>query len=115
MKEADAFIVSTPEYAHGIPGALKNALDWLVSTDSFIDKPYTLYRVCPRPVYCPESLLEVLNTMSGRHIKEADIAIDFKRNIEIAEEELAKDTNKKKIMDSLEILKQLAKQSQHKD
>jgi chromate reductase, NAD(P)H dehydrogenase (quinone) len=30
IAHADAVIFSTPEYAHGVPGALKNALDWLV-------------------------------------------------------------------------------------
>jgi chromate reductase len=25
-------VISTPEYAHGVPGLLKNALDWLVAT-----------------------------------------------------------------------------------
>src|SRR3989338_646413 len=29
IKEADAFIVITPEYNHGYPAVLKNALDWL--------------------------------------------------------------------------------------
>jgi Predicted flavoprotein len=33
--EADALIISTPEYAHGVPGSLKNALDWLVSSFEF--------------------------------------------------------------------------------
>ena len=28
MREADAFLVATPEYNHSIPGVLKNALDW---------------------------------------------------------------------------------------
>lgn len=32
---ADAIIISTPEYAHGIPGVLKNALDWTVASASF--------------------------------------------------------------------------------
>ena len=27
--QSDAIIISTPEYAHGIPGILKNALEWL--------------------------------------------------------------------------------------
>jgi chromate reductase, NAD(P)H dehydrogenase (quinone) len=29
MRAADAVLISTPEYNHSIPGALKNALDWL--------------------------------------------------------------------------------------
>ena len=39
VREADIFIISTPEYAHQIPGVLKNALDWLVSSDAIVDKP----------------------------------------------------------------------------
>ncbi len=39
VREADIFIISTPEYAHQIPGVLKNALDWLVSSDAIVAKP----------------------------------------------------------------------------
>lgn len=28
LREADAFVIATPEYNHSIPGVLKNALDW---------------------------------------------------------------------------------------
>jgi len=38
VREADVFIISTPEYAHQIPGVLKNALDWLVSCDAIVSK-----------------------------------------------------------------------------
>ena len=33
IKTADAVIISTPEYNKGIPGVLKNALDWVSRTD----------------------------------------------------------------------------------
>ena len=29
VAEADAFLVATPEYNHGVPGVMKNAFDWL--------------------------------------------------------------------------------------
>ena len=29
IRESDAFIIVTPEYNHGYPGALKNAMDWI--------------------------------------------------------------------------------------
>src|SRR5262245_12108706 len=35
----DALAICSPEYAHGMPGSLKNALDWLVSAFEPIDKP----------------------------------------------------------------------------
>jgi len=39
IREADAVIICTPEYAFGIPGTLKNALDWTVATGEFNEKP----------------------------------------------------------------------------
>src|SRR5882757_1400848 len=38
ISAADALLFSVPEYAHGLPGALKNALDWLVSSIEFTHK-----------------------------------------------------------------------------
>lgn len=35
---ADALLICTPEYTFSIPGSLKNALDWLVSSGSLYDK-----------------------------------------------------------------------------
>jgi chromate reductase, NAD(P)H dehydrogenase (quinone) len=42
VRAADAVLISTPEYNHSIPGALKNALDWASrphTTNAFRDKP----------------------------------------------------------------------------
>ena len=29
VRQADAILIATPEYNHGVPGVLKNAIDWL--------------------------------------------------------------------------------------
>ena len=42
IASSDAIIISTPEYAFEIPGVLKNALDWLVSSAEVIDKPVAI-------------------------------------------------------------------------
>jgi len=42
ITNADAVIICTPEYAFGVPGQLKNALDWLVSSSTLVDKPVAL-------------------------------------------------------------------------
>jgi chromate reductase, NAD(P)H dehydrogenase (quinone) len=39
LAEADGILICCPEYAHGVPGAFKNALDWIVSSGEFTDKP----------------------------------------------------------------------------
>jgi len=45
VDSADALLICAPEYAHGVPGTLKNALDWLVSYPSFFNKPR--HHQCP--------------------------------------------------------------------
>lgn len=40
IKEADGVLICTPEYVFSLPGALKNALEWTVSTTVFSYKPF---------------------------------------------------------------------------
>ncbi|HTH82487.1 MAG TPA: NADPH-dependent FMN reductase, partial [Mucilaginibacter sp.] len=42
LTNANGFIICTPEYAFGVPGQLKNMLDWLVSSSTLVDKPVAL-------------------------------------------------------------------------
>jgi chromate reductase, NAD(P)H dehydrogenase (quinone) len=88
--EADALLVCSPEYAHGVPGSLKNALDWLVSSSEMLYKPIGLINVSPRSTHATASLAETLRTMStvlvegallelplaGKGIDDAGIAAD---------------------------------------
>ena len=63
---SDAVIVASPEYAHGIPGAFKNALDWLVSDERFPGKPVLVLNASPRSLHADAALCEVLTTMSAQ-------------------------------------------------
>ena len=49
LKQADGVLFCTPEYAHGVPGALKNALDWIVSSGEFMHKPTAVISASPSP------------------------------------------------------------------
>lgn len=49
LQQADAIIFCTPEYAHGVPGVLKNALDWIVSSGEFMHKPTAVISASPSP------------------------------------------------------------------
>jgi NAD(P)H-dependent FMN reductase len=63
--EATALVIATPEYAHGMPGSLKNALDWLVSATEPIAKPVLLISASPAgAVHAHAQFVEVLRTMS---------------------------------------------------
>ncbi|MCF6098287.1 NADPH-dependent FMN reductase [Mesorhizobium muleiense] len=60
---ADGVIVSCPEYAHGVPGGLKNALD-VVSRDAAVGKPAMLVHASPRSLFARAALAEIMRTMS---------------------------------------------------
>ncbi|MCP8687303.1 NADPH-dependent FMN reductase [Marinobacterium sedimentorum] len=75
LNESSGLILASPEYAHGISGPLKNALDWLVSGIEFPYKPIMLINTSPRATYAQEHLREVLGTMSGNIIESAYVSI----------------------------------------
>jgi len=78
---ADGMLICTPEYAHGLPGTLKNALDWLVSGPEIIHKPIVLLNASPRSTHAQASLAETLRTMSAELVAGAaiDLPIDGRR------------------------------------
>ncbi|MFL6427037.1 MAG: GNAT family N-acetyltransferase [Acidobacteriaceae bacterium] len=75
IQDADAVIFSTPEYAHGLPGALKNALDWLVSGIELTDKPAVLFNASARSIYAQAALREVLVTLGARIFENACVTL----------------------------------------
>jgi len=75
VENADALLISCPEYARGIPGAFKNALDWLVGGHEFPNKPIALFNASPRASDAQAQLRLVLTTMSGRVVDDAAIAV----------------------------------------
>lgn len=58
-------LMAVPEYAHGIPGSFKNALDWTVGAGVLDQKPVTVLSVAPpgRGSYAQRSLLDVLSAL----------------------------------------------------
>lgn len=72
---ADGVLIASPEYAHGVTGAMKNALDWMVGCETFVNKPVALLNASPRAVHAQASLKEIITTMSARIVEEASIAV----------------------------------------
>lgn len=67
LKEADGILICTPEYAMGVPGTLKNAIDWTVSSMEFSHKPVALITASTAGSKGHQSLMDTLK------IIEADI------------------------------------------
>jgi len=62
---ADGLMICSPEYAHGMPGTLKNALDWLVSALEALGKAVLLVSASPGgAAHAHAQLAEVLRTMN---------------------------------------------------
>ena len=75
IEAADALLISAPEYAHGVPGSLKNALDWLVSDAAMIGKPIALLNASERSTFAHPQLAETLRTMSTALVDQASIVV----------------------------------------
>jgi len=75
LAKSAGVIISSPEYAHGVPGVLKNALDWLVASGELYEKPVALFSASPRATFAQASLTLTLSVMSVRLIKEASVVV----------------------------------------
>jgi len=62
---ADAVLIASPEYVHGVTSAMKNALDWMVGCEAFVNKPVALLNASPRAVHAIASLNETVTVMSA--------------------------------------------------
>ncbi len=88
-------MISSPEYARGIAGTLKNALDWLISSTEFPGKPVAVINASPRATHADAALRLTLETMSARIIADASITLPLLgRNLDadgiIADAELSR-------------------------
>lgn len=75
VASADALVISSPEYAHGVPGALKNALDWLVSGVEIFQKPVGLLNPSPASLFAHPQLIETLRVMSATVVEAACVTL----------------------------------------
>ncbi|MHC9511994.1 NADPH-dependent FMN reductase [Kangiella sp. M94] len=75
LANAQGLFIASPEYAHGISGVMKNALDWLVSGEEFVSMPVAILNTSPRSSHAIAALREVTQTMSGVIIEGASISI----------------------------------------
>jgi chromate reductase, NAD(P)H dehydrogenase (quinone) len=69
ISESDLILFCTPEYAHGVPGVLKNGLDWIVSSGEFMDKPTAVISASPSidgGVKANDSLVQTLRVMMAK-------------------------------------------------
>jgi NAD(P)H-dependent FMN reductase len=69
----------TPEYAFGVPGSLKNSLDWVVSSGELTYKPVAVITAATGGEKAHASLLYTLTAISASIVENGKLLISFIR------------------------------------
>jgi NAD(P)H-dependent FMN reductase len=101
---SDAIIIAAPEYAHGLPGVFKNALDWLVASETFLGKRVVLLNASPRSFHAQSDLREILATMAARFVTEAFASLPLTGKTVTANELLKDSACAQRLKESLDTL-----------
>lgn len=80
LTDANGLIICTPEYAFGVPGSLKNMLDWLVSSSTLVDKPVALITASLGGEHAHASLLLTLGALTAKLSDDTSLLIQFVRS-----------------------------------
>ena len=78
--KAKYIVISTPEYAHGIPGILKNALEWLVCEETMKKSVVVFIATTTDGDHVKQYLLETLTTMDMLAGLETTFVVKSARN-----------------------------------
>jgi chromate reductase, NAD(P)H dehydrogenase (quinone) len=77
LREADGVLICTPEYAMGVPGSLKNAIDWTVSSCEFSHKPVALITASSSGHKGHRALMETLRVIEASIPESSQLIISF--------------------------------------
>lgn len=66
IKAADGVLICTPEYVFSLPGSLKNAIEWSVSTTIFSNKPVAIIVASASGQKALESLELIMTTIESQ-------------------------------------------------
>jgi chromate reductase, NAD(P)H dehydrogenase (quinone) len=80
LRTANGVIICTPEYAFGVPGSLKNALDWTVSSGELVNKPLALITASLSGEKAQAALLQTFTALSADITKERTLLLSFIRS-----------------------------------
>ncbi|GAL84504.1 flavoprotein [Sporocytophaga myxococcoides] len=70
IKNANGIIFCTPEYAFNLPGVLKNALDWCVSSGEFNEKPVLTLSASPLNTGGEKALASLQMSLTALGVKQ---------------------------------------------
>ena len=77
LRDAEGILICTPEYAMGVPGTLKNAIDWTVSSCEFSHKPVALITASSLGENGHESLMKTLRIIESKITDQTQLVISY--------------------------------------
>jgi NAD(P)H-dependent FMN reductase len=107
LRKHDGILICTPEYAMGVPGTLKNAIDWTVSSMEFSKKPVALITAASMGEKAHASLLDTLRIIESEVREETQLLISR------AQTKISKDgkiTDEKTLSEVIKLVAALATQ-----
>jgi len=75
IKEADGVLICTPEYVFNLPGSLKNAIEWTVSTTVFSQKPVAIITASALGEKAHEALQLIMKTIEAKVSEQTQLLI----------------------------------------
>ncbi|HEY1872708.1 MAG TPA: NADPH-dependent FMN reductase [Chitinophagaceae bacterium] len=103
LSSAQGILICTPEYAHGVPGSLKNAIDWTVSSMEFSHKPVALITASSDGKLSHQSLLQTLKVIEADIPDSSQLLISFVKT-KIKDDTIVDATTLKQVKDLIESL-----------
>lgn len=107
IQAADGVLICTPEYVFSLPGILKNALEWTVSTMVFTDKPAALITASSSGKVAHESLLLVMKTLGVKTTHESCLLIQSIKSKMTVEGDIIDNVTKEQVVLLIEDLGKL--------
>lgn len=103
INNASGVVICTPEYAFGVPGQLKNMLDWMVSSSSLVEKPVALITASSVGSHAHAALLLTLGALSAKVIDNATLLVPFIRSKMDAEGNITDQETEKALRDVVKV------------
>jgi NAD(P)H-dependent FMN reductase len=97
INQCDGVLICSPEYVFSVPAALKNALEWTVSSADFHNKPTALVTASSLGEKAHESLLLILKTIDAKIGENSALLISHAqtkiKNGQVADEQVLEQLN----------------------
>lgn len=103
LSAAQGILICTPEYAHGVPGSLKNAIDWTVSSMEFSHKPVALITASTEGQLAHQSLMQTLKVIEADIPEDSQLLISFVKT-KIKDDKIVDATTQKQVKDLIDSL-----------